>query len=634
METNSLKTILQTLVDENISTDSIHIWTGVKDRLAARNYPLFQQGVSMKPNLFSRRRAPLALMTALFVLFALAVLVVTPPGRALAQQILQFFNRTESNMLVVPTIEASLAPVKNYAATVPSTNTPAAAYRTESPVEADTPASTDAGCGTPYAPSCRVDQIQSQVVFPIQALTNLPNNVRFVGAAPYQGGVVLTYESKGTLMLIETPEAQDAFSWQVSNDATVEAVTISNLPGEYVQGGWMGATGNGSVTWDATLPTQTLRWAVDGIRYTLSYTPGKISDTPDQFELDTLVAMAAGIRPAEQAGLPTLAVPDLSLQQIKQQIGFEVFEPVWLPTRFALRHATYYSQSRAACLYFDAGPNDVEYPLIIVERNGALPAAKDLRPVVLYDGKVIEVPTPEEKVTVRGADGEQGTLASNGLETSKVCGGESQVMNNALLWQSGTRSYIIFGRFDNYHGEGYVTRMEMIRVAETLNGIGPSDAYGNLGRPDPERLFSVRDAETVTGVDILAPARMLPSLHLDHIAYHHGDTTLSAASWPNMIVTLYTRQSPSNVSGDRILITQVPHAEWTLAQREREGGCTADTVRGLTALYQEFCWQGAGVPGCRQTLIWLEGSTGFEIQTNFASLLPKSLIFDIAESMR
>jgi hypothetical protein len=433
---------------------------------------------------------------------------------------------------------------------------------------------------------------------------------------------------------METPEMPDAQVWQVSQDAVVEAVTIGSLPGEYVRGGWMGMAENGGVSWDADLPTQTLRWAADGIRYTLAYMPGKLSSTPYQFELDRLVALAAGIRPANQANLPTPPVADLNLQQIEERAGFPVTEPSWLPPRFTLRRAVYNSQHNAACLYYDTGPNDVQYPMIIFESNWALPAIKELRPVALYDGKVIDIPMPEDTVPVRGANGEQGTLASYGLETSKLCGSESPTMNNALLWNSGHRSFIIFGHFDNYYGEGYVTRMEMVRMAEMLNGIDLPHASESANLLDPQRLFSVRDAETVSGADVLAPTRMLNTLHLDHIAFQGSDTTQGAAGWPNMVITIYTRQSPSDFTGDRITISQVLHADWTLPQRELEGGFTADPGRGQPALYQEICWQGEGVPSCRQTLIWLEGSTGFEIQTNFTALLPKSLIFDIAESMR
>jgi len=250
----------------------------------------------------------------------------------------------------------------------------------------------------------------------------------------------------------------------------------------------------------------------------------------------------------------------------------------------------------------------------------------------VYDGKVVEVATPVESVTLPGAVNEQATLASNGFEPEKVCGGESLVINNALLWKSSDRSFIIFGRFDNHFGEGYITRMDMIRIAKTLNGI---DTSGEQAL-DPQRLFSVRDAEIVTGTHVLAPAEMLTSLHLDHITYRNGgDSTMVAADgWPVMIATLYTRESPSNVSRDRIMITQVPHAGWTLAQREREGGYKADKVRGQPALYQEFCWQSAGVPGCHQTLIWLEGDTGYELLASFPALLTKETLFSLVESLR
>jgi len=630
MEDKALKSILQTLVDENISPAAINVWPGVKERLVARNHPLFRKGASMKPELFSHRRAPLALMTAILILFALVALLVTPPGRALAQQILLFFNRTNSNTLVIPTVQASLAPANNQAAS------PSPAVPAQSPVRTVSPAPTEAGCGSPYAPRCQVEQVQPQVDFPVHALTRLPDDVRFVGATFDQGSVMLTYQSQGTLMLIETPEGQDAPAWQVSNDASVQSVTIGGLPGEYVQGGWVGLAKNGSIAWDATLPTQTLRWAVDGIRYTLSYTPGKVSSSPHQIALDQLVALAAGIQPVAQADLLTPTAPRSGLQDIQAQAGFAVIEPAWLPERFVLRHAAYNTGLQAACLYYDTGPDDIPYPLVIAESAGILPAAKDLRPVATYEGKVIAIPGPEELITVRGADGKQGTLASNGLDITSVCGGESLAINTALLWQSGGRSFIIFGRFDNYMGEGYVTRMEMIRMAETLNGMNMNDAGANPRALDPERMLSARDADTVTGVHVLAPTKMLTSLHLDHISYPSGagSPIAFADGWPGMIATLYTGQFSGIVGDDRILILQVPQSEWTLAQRELEGGYTADTVRGQPAIYKELCWQAPSGPSCQPKLIWLEGESGFEVQATFSALLPKATFLEIVESMR
>lgn len=181
------------------------------------------------------------------MVFLLVLAFVTPQVRAFAQEVLQFFTRTESDTFYIE----------------PSDLT----------VEETTPFLAE--CGSWIKSFCSIDQIRSKVDFEVKELGILPEGMFFGGATggPNLIGYAYLYPDKDRLggQLSVTVEPLDSPStWLVAKSANVEKVQIGNLPGEYYKG-ILFQDEQGNVTWQPNDPQVTLRWEDGGSRYTMYY---------------------------------------------------------------------------------------------------------------------------------------------------------------------------------------------------------------------------------------------------------------------------------------------------------------------------------------------------------------------------
>jgi hypothetical protein len=173
-------------------------------------------------------RTKLALAGMLLLLAAAAIF--TPPGRALAQSVLQFFTRAESDTFYVE----------------PSDLT----------VEETTPFLVE--CGSWIAPTCSMQQIRSKVDFEIKELGVLPEGMYFGGATGGSDnvGFAYLYEDRlaGQLSVSVEPKGRPSpYPWLVASSAVVEQVQIGDLPGEYYTG-TLFQDEHGNVTWQPNDP--------------------------------------------------------------------------------------------------------------------------------------------------------------------------------------------------------------------------------------------------------------------------------------------------------------------------------------------------------------------------------------------
>src|SRR5689334_25369984 len=94
MDEKKVQSILQKALEEEIPSSEIKLWPAVKASLVAGTKPFVQQGERMN-SMGSRRIQRVALMVLMVAVLGIVALI-TPPGRAFAQNILQFFRRAES----------------------------------------------------------------------------------------------------------------------------------------------------------------------------------------------------------------------------------------------------------------------------------------------------------------------------------------------------------------------------------------------------------------------------------------------------------------------------------------------------------------------------------------------------------
>jgi hypothetical protein len=217
-------------------------------------------------------------VTTLAVLIVTLIFVATPQGSAIAQDILQFFTRTESDTYYQPFEDI--------------------------PFEETTPFHEQ--CGTPIFPTCSVDEIRDMVDFEVKEIGNIPDGIYYVGATGGPDFVELKYgyENRfdGNLSVgVEAVGKPSAVGTGITaKSAEIEQVQIGDLPGEYYTG-ILFQDENGNVSWQPDDFTSTLRWEDAGSTYTLSY-----YSTTIPLSKEELIALAETMTtdPVEKQPLP------------------------------------------------------------------------------------------------------------------------------------------------------------------------------------------------------------------------------------------------------------------------------------------------------------------------------------------
>lgn len=189
-------------------------------------------------------------VSALAVLMLALIFAATPQGSALAQEILLFFTRTQSDSYYSPVSDLTF--------------------------EETTPFHEE--CGISIHPLCSVEQVRSKVDFEVKEPSALPDGMYFEGATGGPDFIELAYLHKdvdrmgGELSIgVEAiGQPSDVGTGIAAKSAPIERVQIGDLPGEYYTG-MLFQDEYGNVTWQPDEPVSTLRWEDNGSTYTLIY---------------------------------------------------------------------------------------------------------------------------------------------------------------------------------------------------------------------------------------------------------------------------------------------------------------------------------------------------------------------------
>lgn len=321
---------------------------GFERRMA--NAPWRGEAQAAKPGLKLGLR--LALAGALLTLTAAALLVFTPQGRALAQQVLGYFTPAQAQSF----------PVTPYAPTSE------AAYRLE--LVAALPAPTP----TPLPPlgidcddlsvfntyPCQIARSETKVGFDAKELPVTPKGLAFKEAianpvlqrleinyiVPQGGGYLTLAQGLG-----EFPPAGD---WSAVPLEAIEEVLVNGQPAEYVEGYFAADAGANTVYWHDDMGVARLRWK-EGERW---FSLEKYGDPYPIEYLDKngLIALAESL---EYSPLPAPAVLDpeylTSIQDAEILAGFDIQEPALLPAGFAFQYAKFDAASDSILLFYQDG---------------------------------------------------------------------------------------------------------------------------------------------------------------------------------------------------------------------------------------------------------------------------------------
>lgn len=182
------------------------------------------------------------------IVMLLALAFISPQGRAFAQDVLQFFTRTESDTY----------------------------YSEPSDITFEETTPFHAECGTSIHPTCSVEYVRSKVDFKVKELALLPEGMYFEGATGGPDWIEMAYlhtdrDRLGGELSVGVEPTDKAIAWPVAPSANVEQVQIGDLQGEYHTGILL-QDEYGNVTWQPNHPTSILRWEDGDNTYTLVYT--------------------------------------------------------------------------------------------------------------------------------------------------------------------------------------------------------------------------------------------------------------------------------------------------------------------------------------------------------------------------
>ena len=352
MKNSNFQPILAGIAEEAIPSSEIDLWKGVCRRLESGETMVPKRGVLMKLNLFQTFVARRVVVIVLAFIFAFAILLVTPQGRAWAQEIIQFFIRATGDTMPAPT----LAPLiwVDVTPSVPfPTNTPGAVF-------------TD--CGDFNNPKCSVEQIRKKVNFPVMELGAIPEGMHFVGATGGPERIALTYaigKYGYGLFITEEPWTgnSELMQWKIGADAIVETVQIGNVSGEYVRGAFVvPAAGGTNQIWDVDAGIQTLRWINNGTFFSMqeNVPPGMLDKTGFIALADNLTAEPVSTRlipiPVTQTPVPLITyngdVYNLSASEAGEQAGFKVLEPKRLPKILSFTGISYKPEQNIVRIFY------------------------------------------------------------------------------------------------------------------------------------------------------------------------------------------------------------------------------------------------------------------------------------------
>jgi hypothetical protein len=237
MNNETIRSILQDALEEEIPSSQVNLWPAVRASLVAGNHQRVQQGVKMETKRVNRVPRFAAAAAMLAVLLAAALL--TPQGRALSQSIVQFFTHAEET--TVP------QPPPQIAAGEPDPSAPTA---------------------EPPAPLISVAEAQVQAGFGIAELPFVPDGLNYLGARVYGGAVHIEYQTPGYDGHLIIKESQQGFvesDWDSVPAEAVVPVKIGELDGEFTQGTFVVYAGGTVGTWNPDASILRLRWAQDGL---------------------------------------------------------------------------------------------------------------------------------------------------------------------------------------------------------------------------------------------------------------------------------------------------------------------------------------------------------------------------------
>ena len=344
MDSQNIQSILQAALESELPASQIQLWPAVKASLVERKHSSFQQGEKM--NTIKPRRISRVAFAALVIVTLLAIVFITPQGRAFAQRMFQFFAITDEKSFPIPTEQVF---------PVPETSTPPLTQLLPlEPVQVSQPtpsATPDLSCSTPASQAtylCQIKAAEAQAGFDAKEFLFDPKGLKFskAGFNPNTGEISMEFEviTGGGYLYLRQGMADfpvETDTWGKVPSEAVEQVSVNGLYAEIASGAFVVYPNATSATWERNAAQWSLVWR-DGNRW---FALEKMGD-PYPIEWitkDELIKLAESLvdaRPADVA--PPLDPEYLStVEQAEALAGFHIPTPTLLPVGYELKRVVW-----------------------------------------------------------------------------------------------------------------------------------------------------------------------------------------------------------------------------------------------------------------------------------------------------
>ncbi|HLO16382.1 MAG TPA: hypothetical protein VK206_16235 [Anaerolineales bacterium] len=385
MDSKNIRSILQDALEKKIPSSQIHLWPAVQAILVAGKDTSFQQGkkVIIRPH----RRSRLALVT-LMIIALLALVLLTPHGRAWAQEVVQFFKRINSTTVQLSNEETKQINDINEPLDLPLVPV---FIPTASPDMAGI-----SGCETPQKAQsyhCQVALAGSKLGFDLKEFPQKPSDWELkslsfntdlqMAAMSYE--LDIRHISGISYSSFEFAQGRGNFSnpygnnpWDAVPADKVEPVSIGSYQGEYVKGGFGLPSASNTLIWFED-DRQRLVWSEGARWYLFDFRPNL--NVRDSMGKDDLIHLAESLVTSPVATTEPLNPAYLvSISDAEKISGLDLKAPTLLPLNINFSYVRYSPSGKQVHLIY--GDNE---ELIIQEQEGE--AIRYTFPVVKVNGE-------------------------------------------------------------------------------------------------------------------------------------------------------------------------------------------------------------------------------------------------------
>lgn len=408
------------------------------------------ENLEAKMNNSSNHRVRFAL--AITVLLLVAGLIISPQGRAWAQEVFQFFARINAQAVEIPESHSKLmeesANISYDLPLVPLF------MPTVSPEMAALPE-----CGSPekaQSYGCRVALAESQLGFDLKELPATPKDWKFeflsFDAASKQAMISYIVDqnspASGSFLLTQGvgdfPTEFANMPWEAVPADKVEPVKVGGYDGEYVKGSF-GTPADKTLVWSDSY-VHRLAWS-DGARwYGITLWPSLT--VPHLIDREQLIELAETLVDSPKETAEALDPDALSSIADAEQIsGLDLKAPTVLPLDIDFKYARYYSNDNEVRLFYG-----INNELVIYQRR----ATPDTLSTSYPTNKTVMI---NDVLAIYGSS-------------------EDAYAHMYLWWQKDGMFYQLY--YNQYFGRT-IEKEELIAIAESMQDV--NDFRKNAARP-------------------------------------------------------------------------------------------------------------------------------------------------------